>query len=203
MLQNANIGNCKMRSLILASTSKPRKMLLERLKIPFMCVAPQTDETPQANETPDKLVQRLAQEKASSIANDYPNSLIIGADQVGFLENTILGKPLTQENAIHQLTLLSGKAVKFFIGLCLLDTQSNTSQIHLETFTVFFRTLTRTMIENYLRKEQALNCAGSFTVEGLGIALVDKLQGEDYTALIGLPLIQLSRMLKINDLHPI
>jgi len=171
-------------------------MLLQRLKIPFECVSPGVDETPLPNEKPAAMVLRLAQEKAQAVAQQFPDSLIIGADQVGVIENTILGKPLVYENAIKQLLLMSGQRVRFLIGLCLLNTKDNTSQVVLETFDVVFRTLTLQMIEDYLKKEPALNCAGSFTVEGLGISLVEKLQGDDYTALIGLPLIRLVTMLK-------
>lgn len=185
-----------MSPLILASTSVPRKLLLERLCIPFECAAPNVDETPLIHETPDEMVVRLAKEKAEAVANQFPNSVIIGADQVGVLDNTILGKPLTYDKAIEQLRQLSGKTVTFSIGLCVLNTATNNQQTLLQNFTVIFRSLSQKMIERYLQKESALNCAGSFKVEGLGIALVEQLIGADYTALIGLPLIQLIRLLE-------
>jgi septum formation protein len=185
-----------MPSLILASTSAPRKLLLERLCIPFEYVAPNVNETPLDHETPNEMVVRLAKEKAEAVAMQFPDSVIIGADQVGVLDNTILGKPLTHDKAIVQLQQLSGKTVTFSIGLCVLNTVNNNQQVLLENFTVVYRTLSQEMIENYLQKESVLNCAGSFKVEGLGIALVEKLIGADYTALIGLPLIQLIRMLE-------
>lgn len=185
-----------MTRLILASTSPSRKTLLERLKIPFETANPNVDETPLVNEKAPDLVLRLAQQKASAVANRYPNSLIIGADQVGIFNDTILCKPLTQENAIAQLTLVSGKSVQFFTGLCLLDTRTQTNHTSVAAFDVVFRSLTLNMIKHYLAKEDALNCAGSCTIEGLGIALIEKLQGDDYTALIGLPLIQLVSMLE-------
>lgn len=184
------------KTLVLASSSQPRKLLLERFKIPFESINPDVDETPHPNENPEHMVIRLALEKAHVVANKYPDALIIGADQVGILDQTILGKPLTYENAVEQLLQMSGKKIRFFIGLCLLDTKDNAQQTSLETYDVTFRTLNREMIETYLQKESALNCAGSFKVEGLGIGLVDELQGEDYTALIGLPLIRLRKMLQ-------
>ncbi len=184
-----------MRQLILGSSSKPRKQLLERLHLPFKIAAPDIDESPLSNETPVQLVQRLALEKARKIAESFPDALIIGADQVGVLDNEILTKPLTHENAINQLQKMSGENVEFLIGLCLLDSNNHTYQITLEKFSVTFRLLTSDMILTYLKKEDALQCAGSFKAEGLGIALVKEFHGEDFSALIGLPLIQLSNML--------
>lgn len=185
-----------MRTLILASSSQPRKLLLERFKIPFQAISPNVDESPLEGEAVDKLVARLAKAKAFALSSQFTNSLIIGADQVGMFEETVLCKPLTYENAVKQLQMVSGKTVRFFTGLALLDTQSLTCQLAVETFDVVFRTLTQKNIENYLKNENALHCAGSFTVEGLGIALLEKLQGDDYTALIGLPLIRLQKMLQ-------
>lgn len=185
-----------MKKLILASTSQPRKMLLERLQISFECAAPDVDETPLLNEKADKMVLRLAKEKAQAVRNKFPDALIIGADQVGVLDGMMLGKPLVYEQAVKQLRMMSGQRIEFFIGLCLLDAKNKSHQIALEKFTVVFRKLSMQMIENYLKKEHALNCAGSVTVEGLGIALLEKLEGEDYTALIGLPLIRLTKMLE-------
>lgn len=192
---NTEKNKMKKRQLILASSSQPRKSLLERFKIPFTCVNPDVDETPHDNEDPKQLVVRLAKEKALAVSSQYPDALIIGADQVGILDQTILSKPQNHENAIKQLQMMSAKRIKFLIGLCLFDSKIKSEQICLETYDVVFRHLTIQMIENYLQNESALNCAGSFKVEGLGIALVDELQGEDYTALIGLPLIRLRKML--------
>lgn len=186
----------KPHKLILASTSPSRKLLLERLKIPFECVAPNVDETPLPTEQPESMVIRLAKEKAFAVASQFPNSFIIGGDQVGLVDNEILGKPLTYEKAVKQLLQVSGKRIRFFIGICLLDTKQNHVETALETYDVIFRDLSLATIENYLKRESALNCAGSFTVEGLGISLVQKLEGDDYTALIGLPLIRLVSLFK-------
>lgn len=182
--------------LILASSSEPRKKLLQRFHMPFEYISPDIDETPLPNENPEEMVVRLAKEKASVFAERYPHSFIIGADQVGVLNSTILGKPLTEERAIEQLSMMSGKTVRFLVGLCLLDTKNNTHQISLETCDVVFRNLSLKTIKQYLQKESAYQCAGSLKIEGLGIALVDKLHGDDYTVLIGLPMIKLSKMLE-------
>lgn len=185
-----------MRNILLASSSPARRLLMERLMLPFSSASPDIDETPLANETPEKLVIRLGTEKANVFAKHHPDAIIIGVDQVGVLEGEILGKPLTHENAISQLTKMSGKTIRFFIGICVLDTKTKIEEIALETFDVIFQQLTQQIIENYLKKEPALNCAGSLQVEGLGITLLEKLSGNDYTALIGLPLIRLSQMLR-------
>ncbi len=183
-------------NLVLASTSESRKKLLERLKIPFTVAPSNVDETVLPNEKPEDLVLRLAKLKAEAVATKFSDALIIGADQVGVLENTILCKPLNSKNAIEQLQFVSGKTVRFYIGVCLLNTKTKAQKITLETFDVVFRALSLSEIENYLKKEEVMNCAGSFKVEGLGISLVEKLIGDDYTALIGLPLIKLVTLLK-------
>jgi MAF protein len=183
-------------SLVLASTSPFRRELLERLHIPFETTSPKTDETRQANESAEDLVKRLAEAKASAVAEDHPNSLIIGSDQVAVLGEDILGKPGNHENAIKQLKAASGKQVNFYTGLCLLNSANHNSQVEVVTFSVTFRELTDEQIEAYLRKEQPYNCAGSFKSEGLGIALFQRLEGDDPNALIGLPLIRLIDMLQ-------
>lgn len=164
--------------------------------LPFLTASPNIDETAKENEPPEKLVIRLAQEKASVFVDTHPETLIIGVDQVGVLDGEILGKPLTYENAVLQLQKMSGKTIRFLIGVCILDTKTFLTNTSLETFDVTFRKLTPDMIEHYLQNEPAFNCAGSLRVEGLGIVLLEKLSGEDYTALIGLPLIRLSEMLR-------
>jgi MAF protein len=184
------------KKIILASSSPARRMLMERLAIPFESAAPNIDETPKRDEAPEDLVIRLAREKAATFASAYPDALIIGVDQVGVLEGEMLGKPLTHENAVRQLLKMSAKTVTFFIGVCVFDTKNKVEETALEKFDVMFRSLTQMMIEDYLKKEPALQCAGSLQVEGLGIVLLEKLTGEDYTALIGLPLIRLSAMLR-------
>lgn len=189
--------------LILGSSSPARKMLLERLLIPFESVSPDVDETPLQNEAPEDLVLRLAEKKARVIAEKFPDTLIISADQVGVLDNQILGKPLTHAMAVKQLLAASGKHMHFFIGLCLWDARVNTFQLVLEKFDVVFRQLSLEMVENYLQKEEPLQCAGSCKAEGLGIALIEEFQGKDFTALIGLPLIRLVRMLETVGLDPL
>lgn len=184
------------KSLVLASSSKARQSLIKRLKVPYTIDIPDIDETPLPHEDPKVLVARLALEKAKVVASRHPNSFIIGCDQVGALEDVILGKPLTYENAVKQLKFKSGKCVRFYTAMCLYDSDDNTYQAAIETYDVYIRPLTDELIQDYLKKENPLECAGSLDIEGYGIRLIDKLDGDDYTALIGLPLIRLSRMLE-------
>jgi len=184
-----------MTQLVLASTSPFRKALLERLGQPFLTARPETDETRRPNETAQALVERLSQDKARAVADQFPEALIIGSDQVAVLGDEILGKPGTHEKAMAQLGAASGKEVLFLTGLCLLNTTSGRAQVEVEPFSVKFRPLTSRQIDNYLRREQPYNCAGSFKSEGLGIALFEAMTGEDPNALIGLPLIRLVAML--------
>jgi septum formation protein len=192
-----------MQKLILASSSQPRRQLLERLQIPFEIYAPDIDETARENETPQDLVVRLAEEKARAVAEKFPDALIIGADQVGVLNNHIQGKPHTHDNAVKQLQMASGQRMRFFIGLCVLDNRQQRHQLALEEFDVIYRELSDDMIHRYLKKEQPLACAGSCKAEGLGIALIEEFQGTDFTALIGLPLIRLVKMLETYDHSPL
>ena len=189
--------------LVLASTSPFRKSLLSRLQLSFETFAPDVDETPYANESPTTLVTRLAQSKARAAITQYPNALIIGSDQVAVIGDTILGQPGTHEQAIKQLTQASGKAVDFLTGLCLFNTNTNQAQTDIVRFSVIFRQLTLAQIEHYLMKDKPYNCAGSFKSEGLGIALIERMDGTDPNALIGLPLIRLIRMLEIEGLNVI
>lgn len=189
--------------LVLASTSPFRRELLTRLGLPFITASPDIDETVHAGEKPQDLVKRLAEEKARAAATDYPQDLIIGSDQVATLGDMILGKPGNHARAGEQLALASGKKVTFYTGLCLLNSATDRCQIHCEPFNVYFRPLTETTIEHYLRREQPYNCAGSFKSEGLGIVLFEKLQGDDPNALIGLPLIRLVSMLMEEDMDPL
>ena len=191
------------RQLILGSSSQPRRSLLERLQMPFEMASPDVDETPLTGETPEELVRRLASLKAQKVAESFPDALIIGADQVGVLRGKILGKPLTQANAVRQLQSASGQCMRFFVGLCLLDARDGTQQKAVEKFDVVYRDLSLEQIESYLKKEQPLACAGSCKAEGLGIALIDEFQGKDFTALIGLPLIRLVKMLEKAGLNPL
>lgn len=182
--------------LVLASSSPFRKMLLERLLVPFETINPDIDETPMIGETPLQLVKRLAVEKAQAVASDYPNSLIIGSDQVAMHGEEIVGKPHTHERAVSQLRSASGKAIKLFTGLALINSKTKAVQADVIPFTVYFKQLSEEVIENYLRKEEPYNCSGSVRAEGLGIALLKRFEGDDPNALIGLPLIRLISMLE-------
>ncbi len=187
--------------LVLASTSPFRQQLLAKLDIPFITAKPDCDETPLKNETPETLVIRLAEQKARSCIIETP-SLVIGSDQVCVIDNQIVGKPHTREKAIEQLLSQSGKAITFYTGLALFNSSTQKSQVVLDKFTVHFRQLTQTMVESYVDKEMPLNCAGSFKSEGLGIALFEKLEGDDPNSLVGLPLIQLIKLLE-NESFPV
>ena len=184
-----------MHALILASSSIYRKDLLKRLMLPFSVVSPLVDETARKNELPQDTALRLAQAKAKKVSIDYPNSLIIGCDQVATLDNEQLGKPLTHANAVIQLSKMRGREVVFHSALCLYNAVTANMQAENVVYTVKFRALTDAQIENYLQKEQPYNCAGSAKSEGLGIALMESMLGEDPNALIGLPLIKLVTML--------
>ena len=184
-----------MHALILASSSIYRKDLLKRLMLPFSVVSPLVDEIARKNELPQDTALRLAQAKAKKVAMDYPNSLIIGCDQVATLDNEQLGKPVTHANAVIQLSKMRGREVVFHSALCLYNAVTANMQAENVVYTVKFRALTDAQIENYLQKEQPYNCAGSAKSEGLGIALIESMIGEDPNALIGLPLIKLVKML--------
>ena len=184
-----------MTQLVLASTSPYRRELLERLGMPFDTTSPNVDETVNDGETPEQLVKRLAESKARSVADSHQDALIIGSDQVAVLNNHILGKPGNHETAVQQLTNASGKKVLFLTGLCLLNTTTDNAQTSIDKFSVEFRELTASQIENYLQREKPYDCAGSFKSEGLGISLFKKMEGDDPSALIGLPMITLINML--------
>jgi septum formation protein len=186
--------NAPSRRLILASTSPFRKELLARLGVTFETASPDVDESRHENEPATALVRRLSEAKARAIGTSQPG-LVIGSDQVATLGEAILGKPGSHERAIEQLRLLSGNAVTFQTGLCLLDSEHDSLQLDVVPFTVHFRVLDEAQIDRYLRHEQPYNCAGSFKSEGLGIMLFDRMEGDDPTALIGLPLICLTTML--------
>lgn len=193
-----------MQTLVLSSTSPNRQMLLKRLGLAFTTTAPKDiDETPLAFEAVEDLVKRLAKAKAMSVALDFPDALIIGSDLAAILDGKIIGKPGNHHNAVQQLRAASGKRVEFFTGLCLYNTRTKNCQISVETFAVTFRHLTDAMIENYLQHEQPYQSAGSFQIEGLGIALFLSLQGDDINTLIGLPLIRLVSMLAEQGINVI
>lgn len=183
-------------TLVLASSSSYRRELLARLQLPFITAAPDIDESRLADESAKAMVARLAQQKAAALVTQYPQALIIGSDQCAVLGEQILGKPLTHEQARQQLQASSGRTVEFLTGLCLLDSQTQSFQLEVIPFYVEFRELQAAEIENYLLREQPYDCAGSFKSEGLGISLFNRMQGDDPTALIGLPLIRLAAMLR-------
>ena len=165
-------------------------------------MSPDVDESQIEGETPTELVLRLAETKARAIAPAHPQSLIIGSDQVAIADNEILTKPGNHENATAQLRKISQNSIVFLTGLCVINTASNKIQKDCISYTVHFRDLTEDEIERYLHKETPYDCAGSFKSEGYGISLVQRMQGEDPTSLIGLPLIRLAEMLR-NENQPI
>ncbi|MCW8918078.1 MAG: Maf-like protein [Gammaproteobacteria bacterium] len=185
-----------MQQLVLGSTSPFRRQLLEKLGLPFDTAAPETDESPLPGETPAQLVARLAEAKARAVAAHYPGALIIGSDQVAVNDGEILGKPHTHDKAMAQLRRASGRHVRFLTGLCLYNAATDHAQVEVVPFDVVFRELNDEMIDSYLRAERPYNCAGSFKSEAMGIALFERLEGEDPNTLIGLPLIRLVRMLE-------
>lgn len=182
--------------IILASTSIYRSQLLSTLQIPFKTASPDVDETPLMGETARQTSQRLSQLKAQAVAQQFPDALIIGSDQVALLEGEQLGKPMTHDNAVRQLRSMRGKTVDFFTAVSLLNSRTQEMQTALAETKVSFRDLSNDEIERYLHKEQPYHCAGSAKSEGLGIALIQSIQGDDPNALIGLPLIVLIDMLK-------
>lgn len=192
-----------MTQLVLASTSPFRKALLEKLGLPFVTASPEVDESAQANESATDLVKRLAAAKACALAKSYPEQCIIGSDQVCVIDGKITGKPHTEENARAQLRRASGHSVVFYTGLALLDSRNNRLNVICEPFSVDFRQLSEAEISIYVRKEQPLNCAGSFKSEGLGITLFERLSGRDPNTLVGLPLIALCEMLREAGIDPL
>lgn len=185
-----------MQQLILGSSSPFRAELLGKLDLTFTQVSPDIDETPREGETPRQLVERLATSKAREIAKTHPEALIIGSDQVAVIDNDILGKPGNHQNAMTQLKRASGREVSFLTGLALFNAKTDNMQSSVETFSVFFKSLSDKQIDFYLKKEQPYQCAGSFKSEGFGISLFSKLDGDDPNTLIGLPLIRLIDMLQ-------
>lgn len=182
--------------LVLASTSPYRRELLQRLQLPFEIVAPEVDESPLNGESARATSLRLAQEKARAVARNYPDALIIGSDQVALLEGQQIGKPLTHERAVAQLQAMRGKTTVFYTALALYNSRTGKMQTGVEETRVTLRALSDAEIESYLRKEQPYHCAGSAKSEGLGIALMQSMNGNDPNALVGLPLILLCDMLR-------
>jgi septum formation protein len=182
--------------LILASSSPYRRALLARLKIPFEAIPPEVDETPKPGETPERMVERLSREKARKIAQTRRDALVIGSDQVAVYNGKIVGKPHDHDKAVAQLKDASGRTVVLYTGLVLHNAATGGEQCEVVPYRVTFRQLTDELIERYLKKEQPYSCAGSVKSEGLGIALLEKFDGDDPNTLIGLPLIRLVRMLE-------
>jgi len=188
------------RPLVLGSTSRYRKQLLARLRLPFETRAPETDETPVPGEAPEALALRLATAKARAVARHYAalhgGALVIGSDQVAHCQGRILGKPGNYERAVEQLRWMRGKTTIFDTALCLIDARSGREQLQLVPTRVRLRELTDAEIDAYLRAEEPYDCAGSAKSEGLGIALMESMEGDDPNALVGLPLITLCAMLR-------
>ena len=184
------------RQLILGSTSRYRRELLERLSIPFQVAAPDVDESPLPREAPRLLAERLALAKAKAVAAQFPQAVIIGSDQVADLNGQSLGKPGTHDKAVTQLHLMRGQTVVFQTAVAVVCLESGFEQRSLAAVRVKFRDLTDDEIENYLQLEKPYDCAGSAKSEGLGIALLASIDSDDPTALIGLPLIRTCQMLR-------
>jgi septum formation protein len=184
------------RPLILASTSPYRRELLARLRLPFDVVAPDVDETPYPGERPQQLACRLAMEKARVVAARFPQAVVIGSDQVADLDGQAMGKPLVHDVAVRQLQSMQGQLVVFQTAVAVVCAGAKFAQMDLAQIRVRFRTLRDDEIEAYLRAEQPYDCAGSAKSEGLGISLLDSIDNDDPTALIGLPLIRTCQMLR-------
>ena len=184
------------RTVVLGSTSRYRRELLARLHLPFDVAAPEVDETPLPGEAPRELALRLALAKAKAVAARHPEAVVIGSDQVADLAGQPLGKPGTHERAVQQLRQMRGQAVVFQTALAVVCLASGFEEVDLAPVRVQFRALTDTEIENYLQAEKPYDCAGSAKSEGLGIALLESIDNDDPTALVGLPLIRTARMLR-------
>ena len=190
--------------LLLASSSPYRRALLEKLGLPFTAASPDIDESPRTGESAQKLAERLSREKASALAPDHAGHWIIGSDQVASLaDGQHLSKPGSFDKAFEQLSRSSGQAVTFYTGLTLLNADTAEHQTHCDRFTARFRPLSSEEIEHYLKTEEPFDCAGSFKVEGLGIALFESLEGRDPNSLVGLPLIALTDMLRNWNVNPL
>lgn len=181
--------------IVLASTSRYRRELLARLGLAFETASPQVDETALPGEAPQDTARRLAEAKARAVATRYEQAIVIGSDQVAVLEERILGKPGNHANALVQLKAMRGKEVAFYTAVCLCNAASGQAQTRVVPFYVRFRDYSDAQIMRYLEREQPYDCAGSARAEGLGIALIAEMRGDDPNALIGLPLIALTEML--------
>lgn len=182
--------------LVLASSSAYRKELLSRLQLPFEVAVPDIDETPQPGETPSATALRLARDKAAAVAAKLPGTIVIGSDQVATLDDEQIGKPGNHANALAQLQKMRGREVIFHTALCVWDGRNNSAQVENIQTTVKFRDLSDDELDAYLRIEQPYDCAGSAKNEALGIAILERIDSSDPTALTGLPLIALTGMLR-------
>jgi septum formation protein len=200
---NNNLSMTPMRKLILASTSPYRCSLMERLGIPFTALPPRYEEQIDPSLGPTELVKQLAFGKAASLVPEHPGSIIIGSDQALESRGRIIGKPGSPERAREQLREMAGGVHTFYTGLAVIDTANDLKFSDCVPFTVTLRRLTETEIRDYVGKENPVDCAGSFKIEGLGIALMEKMEGDDYTALIGLPLISLTSILRRIGINPL
>jgi septum formation protein len=190
-------------TLILGSTSRYRRELLERLRLPFEVHAPAVDETPQPGETPSMLAQRLALAKAHAVARLHPNAIVIGSDQVADLDGVPIGKPGTHARAVEQMRSMRGRSVVFQTAVAVVREATGYVGTALAPVTVRFRELSDLEIEHYLRSEQPYDCAGSAKCETLGIALLESIHSDDPTALVGLPLIRTCALLRAAGLNPL
>ena len=190
-------------ALILASTSRYRRELLERLRLPFSVLAPRVDEAALAGESPAAMAQRLALAKADAVASLYPRSVVIGADQTADLDGQAIGKPLTHERATAQLRSMRGRSVTFQTAVAVVCAATGQRAVELVPVVVRFRSFTDAEIEFYLRTEQPYDCAGSAKAEALGIALVEAIESNDPTALVGLPLIRTLELLRAAGIDPL
>ena len=184
-----------MRKIILASSSKHRKKLLNQLKIKFTTKSPDIDESRRKNENVDEFVRRLSYEKALKVAKNERGPIVIGSDEIAVLGNKVYGKPLTKSVAIQQLQAISNKNIIFKTGLCVIDTSAHKKYLSLTNYNVKMRKLSIDEIHSYINKEDILNCAASIKIEGLAISLIEKTSGADPTSIIGLPLIKLRNYL--------
>ncbi len=182
--------------IILASSSPFRQQLLQKLGLSFQAVSPNIDEQPCPGERPETIASRLALDKAQALAQRFPDHLIIGSDQVAMFGEQQLEKPGDRAEAIRQLTLVAGKQAHFYTAVTLLESRTNRALSEVDHTIVTFRSLTRAQIERYVARDEPYQCAGGFKSEGLGIALFERIEGEDPNALVGLPLIRLTRMLE-------
>ncbi len=189
--------------LILASTSRYRRELLQRLGLPFEVVAPNVDESPHPGEAPAALAERLAMAKAQAVAASFADAVVIGSDQVAELDGQPVGKPHTHERALAQLRAMSGRRVLFHTAVAVVRRERGFARGELASVAVSFRTLGTAEIERYLRAEQPYDCAGSAKCEGLGITLLAAIDSDDPTALIGLPLIRTCALLREAGLDPL